>query len=117
MKLQAVKFMLMAQDMDRAVAFYRDTMGFVEGFVSPHWSELRFGEAILALHGGADGSRTKTGLSLQYENVAKAYAEALSAGANGVQPPEAREGEPIILASLTDPEGNEIMLTQYVGED
>ena len=34
----------------------------------------------------------------------------------GIQPPEAREGEQIILASLADPEGNEIMLTQYVGE-
>lgn len=108
--------MLMAQDMDRAVTFYRDTMGFVEGFISPHWSELRFGDAILALHGGGDGSRTKTGLSLQYENVSAAYAEALTAGATGIQPPEAREGEPIILASLADPEGNEIMLTQYVGD-
>lgn len=108
--------MLMAQDMDRAVAFYRDTMGFAEGFVSPHWSELRFGDAILALHAGGDGSRTKTGLSLEYESVADAYAEALAAGATDIQPPEAREGEPIILASLADPEGNEIMLTQYVGE-
>lgn len=116
MKPQAVKFMLMAQDMDRAVAFYRDTMGFVEGFVSPHWSELRLGDAILALHGGGDGLRTKTGLSLQFENVSEAYAEALAAGAMGVQPPAAREGEPIILASLADPEGNEIMLTQYVDE-
>jgi predicted enzyme related to lactoylglutathione lyase len=116
MKLQLVKYMLMAQDMARAVAFYRDTLGFVEGFVSPHWSELRFGDAILALHGGGDGSKQKTGLSLQFADVNAAYAAAIAAGAKEIRSPESREGEPIILAEIQDPEGNVIMLTQYVGE-
>jgi predicted enzyme related to lactoylglutathione lyase len=117
MKPQAVKYLITAQDMDRAVTFYRDTMGFTESFASPYWSELCFGDAILGLHGGGDGSRRETGISIQYENVEQAYAEAIQSGAQPVQPPEQREGEPIKLASIADPEGNVIMLTQYIGEE
>lgn len=107
----------MAQDMDRAVAFYRDTLGFVEDFVSPYWSELRFGDAILGLHGGGDGTRRKTGLSIQYQDVRTAYSHALASGGTAVNAPERREGEPIVLSAILDPEGNEIMLTQYVGHE
>ena len=117
MKPQAVKYLLMAQDMDRAVAFYRDTMGFEESFSSPYWSELHSGGAILGLHGGGDGSRTPSGLSLHYEDVASAHTAAIAAGASSLQTPEQREGEPIILSTIVDPEGNIIMLTQYVGHD
>lgn len=115
MKPQAVKYMLMAREMDRAVAFYRDTMGFEASFSSPYWSELKFGDAILALHGGGNGTRIETGLSIQYEDVKSAFDAALEAGAISVKPPEQREGEPIILASICDSEGNIVMLTQYVG--
>ncbi len=116
MKPQAVKYMLMAQDMDRAVAFYRDAMGFDESFASADWSELRFGDAILALHGGGDGTRKPSGLSIQYEDVSAAFARAVEAGAVALRHPERRAYEPIILAVVGDPEGNEIMLTQYVGD-
>ncbi|RYD19516.1 MAG: VOC family protein [Verrucomicrobiaceae bacterium] len=115
MKPEAVKYLLMAADMDRAVAFYQNTMGFDQGHVSPCWSELRFGDAILALHGGGEGSRNPTGLSLQYADVRQAHAAAVAAGAVSIHEPEQREGEPIILATIADPEGNVIMLTQYVG--
>ena len=66
MRPKSVKYVLMVEDMDRALAFYRDTMGFTEGFISPHWSELRLGDAVVALHDGGEGARTKTGLSLEY---------------------------------------------------
>lgn len=117
MKPQSVKYMLMAQEMDRAVAFYRDGMGFEENFSSPHWSELNVGDTILGLHGGGDGSRNPTGLSLQYEDVVLAFDRAIEFGATSLQRPERREGEPIILSTIIDPEGNEIMLTQYVGHE
>ena len=107
----------MAQDMDRAVAFYRDTLGFVEDFASPYWSELRFGDAIIGLHGGGDGSRQKTGLSIQYEDAETAFSHVLANGGTAIQAPERREGEPIILSTVLDPEGNELMLTQYVGHE
>jgi predicted enzyme related to lactoylglutathione lyase len=115
MQPESVKYLINAQDMNRAVGFYRDTMGFSEGFISADWSELRFGDAILGIHGGGDGSRNQTGLSIQFENVEAAYAAAIENGARPVQRPEQREGEPIILSSIIDPEGNVIMLTQYLG--
>ncbi len=37
-------------DMDRAVGFYRDTLGLAVRFESPEWSELTTGETTLALH-------------------------------------------------------------------
>lgn len=116
MKPQAVKFMLMVEDMDRAVVFYRDVLGFTEGFASSYWSELRLGDAIVALHGGGDGSRCETGLSVQYGDVSTAFEAATRGGGTVLTAPEQREGEPIILARISDPEGNVIMLTQYVGD-
>lgn len=43
----AIKFVA---DMDRAVAFYRDSMGLALTFASPGWSEFETGETKLALH-------------------------------------------------------------------
>lgn len=115
LKPQVIKYMIHAADMDRAVAFYIETMGLEESFISPHWSELKFGDAVIGLHGGGDGTPNPTGLSFQYEDVVSVFKAALDAGASQITFPEQREGEPILLGSLRDPEGNEIMLTQYVG--
>ena len=43
----AIKFVA---DMDRAVVFYRDTLGLPLKFSSPGWSEFDTGETTLALH-------------------------------------------------------------------
>jgi predicted enzyme related to lactoylglutathione lyase len=115
MKPEKVKFMLLAADMRRAVAFYRDAVGLAEVFISDFWSELRHGDAILALHGGHDGARNPTGLSFQYEDVLGKVEQLEKAGAKVLQAPIQREGEPILLAILRDPEGNEFFATQYVG--
>jgi predicted enzyme related to lactoylglutathione lyase len=115
MQPECVKFLLMVADMDRAVRFYGEVLGFQPGYTSPYWSEVRLGDVILGLHGGAEHARRETGLSLQYADVNAAYAAALQAGAVAVTPPEQREGEPIMLGSLEDPEGNVIMLTQFMG--
>ena len=37
-------------DMDRAVSFYRDTLGLTLKFASPAWTEFATGETTLALH-------------------------------------------------------------------
>jgi hypothetical protein len=37
-------------DMERAVKFYRDTLGLPLKFQSPGWSEFSTGETVLALH-------------------------------------------------------------------
>ena len=98
MQLETIKFMLMAQDMERGVAFYRDVFGLQPGFVSPHWSELSRGDAVVALHGGGDGSFTATGLSFQVKDLEAACREVAAAGGTIRKQPEARPGEPIKLA-------------------
>ncbi len=40
---------------------------------------------------------------------------AARAGATILQPPQQREGEPILLGLFRDTEGNEVFITQYVG--
>lgn len=36
--------------MDRAVAFYREALGLVPGYASPHWTEFDLGNGKIALH-------------------------------------------------------------------
>ncbi|HYF35678.1 MAG TPA: VOC family protein [Prosthecobacter sp.] len=115
MRPEKVKFMLLAADMNRAVSFYTTALGFSRVFVSDFWSELRVGDAILALHGGHDGSVNPTGLSLQYQDVFKAAEGIEAAGGTILEAPNQREGEPILLGRYRDPEGNEGFITQYVG--
>lgn len=109
--------MLMAQDMDRAVAFYRDVVGLTERFSSDDWSELAFGDAIIALHGGGVGAVNPTGLSIQVEDVDQACVAIAAAGAKILTQPVERPGEPIKLGEFQDLEGNQVMITQYLGID
>ena len=112
---EKVKFMLMAANMGRAVKFYRDVIGFEEVFTSDFWSELSFGDAIIALHGGHDGAKNPTGLSLQFEDVFEAANRIEAGGAKIIETPVQREGEPILLGRFRDREGNEVYITQHVG--
>ena len=112
---EKVKFMLMAANMGRAVKFYRDVIGLGEIFTSDFWSELSFGDAIIALHGGHDGSKNPTGLSFQFEDVFDVANRIEAAGAKIIEPPVQREGEPILLGRFRDREGNEVYITEFVG--
>jgi predicted enzyme related to lactoylglutathione lyase len=114
MQLQVVKFMLYAQDMGRGVAFYRDVVGLEVALETEHWSELKHGDAVVALHGGGTGEQRKTGLSFQVADVEGACAELAAGGGLIVKAPESRPGEPIKLAECADPEGNVFMVTEYV---
>ncbi len=107
-----VKYVLMAADMARAVAFYREVFGLREICFSEWWSELGFGDAIIALHGGHDRSPHPTGLSLQFESVIDAARRIEKAGGHILAFPSVREGEPILLGQVRDPEGNEFFITE-----
>jgi predicted enzyme related to lactoylglutathione lyase len=115
MKPEKIKFMLMASNMGRAVKFYRDVIGFEEIFTTDFWSELAFGDAIIALHGGHDGSKNPTGLSLQFEDVLDAADRIQAGGAAIIETPIQRPGEPLLLGRFRDREGNEVHITQYLG--
>ncbi|MBL9113406.1 MAG: VOC family protein [Verrucomicrobiaceae bacterium] len=115
MKLQQIKYLLLAQNMERAVKFYQTVFGLEPGIVEPFWSELSFNGAIVALHGGGDGSPNNTDLSFQVDNIVAACRIIKENGGTIISEPDKRPDEPIVLAMFKDPEGNKVMLTQYVG--
>ncbi len=115
MKVESVKYMVMVQDMGRGIAFYKDVMGLEVKFTSEMWTELGFGDATIALHGGGSGEFSSTGLSCQVNDIETACNEVRVGGGKVLSGPSDRPGEPIKLANLVDTEGNGFMLSQYVG--
>ncbi|MCB1227180.1 MAG: VOC family protein [Verrucomicrobiales bacterium] len=114
MRPEKMKYVLLAADMERAVAFYRDTFSLEVLMQSAWWSELGYGDAILALHGGHDRSRNPTGLSLQFDSVVDAARRIEKAGGRILDFPRQREGEPLLLGTCLDPEGNEFFITEML---
>ena len=116
MRVTAVKNMLMAQGMERALKFYQSVFKFTPQSTSEHWSELTHGDCIIALHGGHEGAEHRTTLSVQVDDLQDAVAAVESHGGRMVINPLRREGEPIIYSEFADAEGNVVMMTQYVGD-
>ena len=108
--------MLMAQDMDRAIAFYTDVVGLEVKYRSPDWTELAYGNAVVALHGGGDGNFKGAGLGFTVADVKAACQEVTTGGGTVWSGPSERPGEPIILAMLADTEGNGFELAQETGQ-
>ena len=110
--LCGVKYLISAEQMDRAIAFYRDTIGLQVQTQSPFWSELSFGNATVALHGGGDGTFRETGLSFTVGDISAACAAVIEGGGSVRSGPEDRGDEGIYLAMLTDTENNGFMMSQ-----
>ena len=115
MRPQLLKHILLAADMPRAVAFYRDTFSLEPRLVTEWWSELAFGDTLIALHGGHDGSPNPTGLSLQFESVIDAARRIEKAGGRILTFPALRPGEPLLIGQVRDPDGNEFYITEWIG--
>ena len=93
-------------DMDRAVRFYRDTLGLPLKFQSPEWSEFATGDVTLALHPASE--RKPAGsveLGFHMEGLEKIHAQAAADGLRFVSAPHREHG--ILLASFLDSEGAE----------
>ena len=112
MDVQRVYFMLMAQNMDRAVAFYSGAMGLDVKLHTPNWSELGSDDAVIALHAGGDGEYRMTGLGFGVADAEAACRAVAAGGGRVIEPPVVREGEGIILAQVADSEGNGFSLSQ-----
>lgn len=105
-------------DMDRAHAFYHDTLGLTPDMKSDGWSTLKCGDFLLGLHilpAGKAGTAPHAGLNLQVDDLDEAVAAVAAGGGTVVQVREAGGGAPVRIAELTDPEGNHFELRQYVG--
>jgi predicted enzyme related to lactoylglutathione lyase len=105
-------FMLPVQDMDRAVSFYRDTVGLALDFESPFWSELRWHDASIALHGGAPAEDRESWLGFHVADLDGALAEVERAGGRR-RGSERAEGN-ARLQSVVDPGGNIFTLGQDI---
>ncbi len=114
MRIKTVYYMLMVKDMDRAIAFYRDVIGLDIKSQSERWSEMAYGDAIIALHGGGTGEFQETGLGLRVADIDSACQEIAAGGGKVMAAPSDRPGEPIRLAQVVDTEGNGFSLTENI---
>jgi lactoylglutathione lyase len=110
MLVQRVKYVIWAKDLARATAFYQEVFGANVTRSNSVMSELEIAGAIIGIHGGGEGKRTWTGISLQVADVVTGAAEVIAAGGGLVREPQEEEGEAPHLAMCFDTEGNEIML-------
>ena len=104
----AIKFV---SDMDKAVAFYRDTLGLEPKFQSPFWSEFDTGETTLALHPASDDNPAgSVQLGPGSENLARFYERRDQLGIEFTQPPTDMHGTEI--ARFRDVDGAEVSISQ-----
>lgn len=91
-------------DMDRAVVFYRDTLGLPLKFASPEWTEFATGATTLALHpSSAENPAGTTHLGFGTPDVRGFHAAMAAAGVRFTRPPEPLHG--VTLAEFVDPDG------------
>src|SRR6266852_1669160 len=75
-------------DMDRAVKFYRDVLGFPLKFESPGWSEFATGETTLALHPASQKNFAGTvELGFTVPDLQKFHEEMIASGVQFTMPP------------------------------
>jgi predicted enzyme related to lactoylglutathione lyase len=92
-------------DMDRAVKFYRDVLGFTLKFQSPGWSEFVTGETTLALH-PASAKNPAGGVELGFTvpDLQEFHREMSQKGVQFSMPPKKQEYG-AELAQFVDSEG------------
>lgn len=103
----AIKFV---EDMDRAVAFYRDTLGLELKFQSPFWSEFATGETTLALHPASpENPAGGVELGLAVDSLAEFYGRRDELGIVFTEPPKEMHG--VHIARFRDVDGAEVSVS------
>jgi len=115
MKVERMKYVIWAADMNRALRFYTEVMGGRVLKQNEVICEVEVCGGVIGIHGGGEGARTWTGLSFQVPDVLEGAREIVAAGGQLTREPQPENGEPPHLAMCVDPEGNEIMLTRKRG--
>jgi lactoylglutathione lyase len=110
MLVERVKYVIWAADLARATAFYQKTFGAEVVRANGHISELEIAGAIIGIHGGGEGKKTWTGISLQVADVVTGAAEVVANGGGLTREPQEEDGEAPHLAMCFDTDGNEFML-------
>ncbi len=99
-------------DMPRANAFYRDVLGLVPEYESPHWSSYKIGDGRLGLHPPFE--RSKGGGGGWVIGVATADIVALRAHltASGIKVGEFHQTPGGVVMDFDDPDGNRLQAMQ-----
>ena len=115
MGLKKVYCMLWVGDMGRASRFYKEVFGLGEAYSSPGWTELRFGDAVVALHTrGGEVPQRHSGLGFEVDDIDATITTLIAAGGTVVAGPTERANEGIRLADCADPDGNRFSLSQEI---
>ena len=102
----AIKFVA---DMDKAVAFYRDTLGLPLRFASPFWSEFDTGPVTLALHPASEANPAgAVQLGLGTPDLPGVYADREALDLTFSMPPTDQHGT--LLSRIIDCEDVEVGL-------
>lgn len=103
----AIKFVA---DMDKAVAFYRDTFGLTVRFTTPFWSEFETGDVTLALHPATvEKSAGSVEIGFSAPDLPAIYAAREGAGLVFAEAP--REEHGTLLSQILDSEGARVSLS------
>jgi predicted enzyme related to lactoylglutathione lyase len=98
-------------DMDRAVKFYRDTLGLALKFASPHWSEFSTGETTVALHPSSDRNPAgMTRLGFNVDDIHVFHKEMTAKGVQFTMAPAKQEFGGM-LAEFVDAEGTRVTVS------
>ena len=129
MKIELKKLdyiMVMVENMNRSIEFYRDVLGLPLKFSSDSWTEFNAGTTTLALHGGgkrqpqsatSEPHRDMAGtasIGFNVDDVQATYEFFESKGVKFTLTPTSRQNEGIILAVAVDPDGLDISFAQQV---
>ena len=107
-------------NMDRSLAFYRDTLGLPLKFTSPGWTEFNTGTTTIALHAtpaskpADQPGRTPAGvaqLGFMVDNLSFVYETLKAQDVMFAMPPQ-KQSSGVTLAVLRDPDGLGITLQQ-----
>lgn len=112
MKIEKVKYIIWAAEIDRALKFYTDFLGAELAHRNDAIAELTLCGSIIGIHSGGEGKRTWTGMSFQCDDLRSALPLLKEAGGALTREPNDTPQDPLHLAMCIDPEGNEFMLTQ-----
>ena len=98
-------------DMDRAVAFHRDTLGLPLIFSSPGWSEFATGETKLGLHPASEKNPPGTvELGFGVPDLQKFFEEMSAKGVVFTMPPTKQDFGGM-LAQFVDSEGGNVSVS------
>jgi len=100
-------------DMDRAVEFYRDVLGFKAGYISPHWSSLQAGSTNVGLHPPFEREQEARGggwvFGLEVEDI-RAFRDRLETA--GVVCTDYHDTPSGAIFDFSDPDGNRLQAMQ-----